>query len=62
MYKEGNNCKIVYNHIRDTVAPFLATVAVGLYGYKPTIVSGDTWLLVSRPPKLVLISQSLGSE
>jgi hypothetical protein len=34
MLKESNNCKIVYNLIRDTVAPFLATVTIGLYGYK----------------------------
>jgi hypothetical protein len=34
MFEEGNNCKIVYNRIRDTVAPFLATVTIGLYGYK----------------------------
>jgi hypothetical protein len=34
MFDEGNNCKTVYNHIRDRVAPFLATVTIGLYGYK----------------------------
>jgi hypothetical protein len=49
MFKEGNNCKTVYNRIQDTVVPFLATVTIGLYGYKPTIVSGVTWLLVGRP-------------
>jgi hypothetical protein len=30
----GNNCKLVYNCIRDTVAPFLVTVTIGLYGYE----------------------------
>jgi hypothetical protein len=30
----GNNCKLVYNRIRDTVAPFLVTVTIGLYGYE----------------------------
>jgi hypothetical protein len=34
MFEEGNNCKTVYNRIRDTMAPFLATVTIGLYGYK----------------------------
>jgi hypothetical protein len=34
MFEEGNNCKIVYNRIRDTVAPFQATMTTGLYGYK----------------------------
>jgi hypothetical protein len=45
----GNNCKLVYNCIPDTVAPFLVTVTIGLYGYKPTIVSGLTWLLLGPP-------------
>jgi hypothetical protein len=26
----GNNCKLVYNCIRDTVVPFLVTVTIGL--------------------------------
>jgi hypothetical protein len=30
----GNNCKLLYNRIRDTVAPFLVTVTIGLYGYE----------------------------
>jgi hypothetical protein len=30
----GNNCKLVYNRIRDTVAPFLVTVTIGPYGYE----------------------------
>jgi hypothetical protein len=48
MFEEGNNCKIVYNRIRDTVAPFLATMTIGLYRYKPTIVPRVTQLLVGR--------------
>jgi hypothetical protein len=34
MFKEGNNCKIVYSRTQDTIAPFLATVTIGLYGCK----------------------------
>jgi hypothetical protein len=40
MFRERNtckivyNCKLVYNHIRDTFAPFLATATTGLSGYK----------------------------
>jgi hypothetical protein len=30
----GNNCKLVHNRIQDTVAPFLVTVTIGLYGYE----------------------------
>jgi hypothetical protein len=30
----GNNCKLFYIRIRDTVAPFLVTVTIGLYGYE----------------------------
>jgi hypothetical protein len=33
MFEEGNNCKLVHNRIRDTVAPFLVTT-IGLYGYE----------------------------
>jgi hypothetical protein len=29
----GNDCKLVYNRIRDTFAPFLVTVTIGLHGY-----------------------------
>jgi hypothetical protein len=32
--KAGNNCKLVYNRIRDTVAPFIVTMTIGLYGYE----------------------------
>jgi hypothetical protein len=34
MFEEGNNCKTVYNRIRDKVVPYPATVTIGLYGYK----------------------------
>jgi hypothetical protein len=30
----GNNCKFVHNRIQDTVAPFLVTETIGLYGYE----------------------------
>jgi hypothetical protein len=30
----GNNCKLVHNRIQDTVAPFLVTVTISLYGYE----------------------------
>jgi hypothetical protein len=33
MFEEGNNCKLVHNRIRNTIAPFLATATIGLYGY-----------------------------
>jgi hypothetical protein len=36
----GNNCKLVYNRIRDTVSPFLVTVTIGLYGYEANMLSG----------------------
>jgi hypothetical protein len=29
----GNNCKLVYSRIQDTVAPFLVTT-IGPYGYE----------------------------
>jgi hypothetical protein len=32
----ASNCKLVHNHIQDTVAPFLVTVTIGLYGYEAT--------------------------
>jgi hypothetical protein len=34
MFGEGNNYKVVYSRIQDTVTPFLVTVAIGLYGYE----------------------------
>jgi hypothetical protein len=33
----GNNCKLVSNRIRDTVAPFLVTVTIGLYRFEANI-------------------------
>jgi hypothetical protein len=50
----GNNCKLVYNRIRDTVAPFLVTVTTGLYGYEANngmrgdVATGELALVVSR--------------
>jgi hypothetical protein len=47
MFEEGNNCTIVYNRIRDTVAPFPVTkTQKGFYGYK---ANNSAWLLVGRP-------------
>jgi hypothetical protein len=49
----GNNCKLVYKRIRDTVAPFLVTVTVGLYGYEANngmrgyVATGESALEVS---------------
>jgi hypothetical protein len=34
MFEEGNNSKLIYNCIHDTVAPVLATRKIGLHGYK----------------------------
>jgi hypothetical protein len=34
MFEEGNNSKLVYNRIQDTVVLVLATGTIGLYGYK----------------------------
>jgi hypothetical protein len=50
----GNNCKLVYNRIWDTVAPFLVTVTIGLYGYEANngyrgyVASGESAHEVSR--------------
>jgi hypothetical protein len=49
----GNNCKLVYNRIRDTVAPYLVTVTIGLYGYEAKngmrgyVATGESALEVS---------------
>jgi hypothetical protein len=34
VFEDCNNCKLVHNRIRDTVAPFPVTVTIGLYGYE----------------------------
>jgi hypothetical protein len=50
----GNKCELVYNRIRDTVAPFLASVTIGLYGYEANngmrgyVATGEMALEVSR--------------
>jgi hypothetical protein len=52
--KAANDCKLVYNRIRDTVAPFLVTVTIGLYGYEANSgmrgyrATGELALEVSR--------------
>jgi hypothetical protein len=51
---DGNNCKLVYNRIRDTFAPFLVTVIIGLYGYEANngmrgyVATGESALEVSH--------------
>jgi hypothetical protein len=50
----GNNCKLVYNRIWDTVAPFLVTMTIGLYGYEANngmrsyVATGELALEVSH--------------
>jgi hypothetical protein len=60
MLEEGKN------HIRDTAAPFLVTVTIGLYGYEANngirgcVPSGESppkLVLVRRPSKLVYAGQ-----
>jgi hypothetical protein len=52
----GNSCKLVYNHIRDTVAPFLVTVTTGLYGYGANNGMRGYVATGGRPSKLVVVS------
>jgi hypothetical protein len=60
----GNNCKLVYNRIRDTFAPFLVTVAIDLYGYEANngmwgyVATGELALevVVSSSPESEVIS------
>jgi hypothetical protein len=54
----SNNCKLVHNRIRDTVAPFPVTVTIGLYGYEANngmrgyVATGESALEVSRRQSL----------
>jgi hypothetical protein len=56
-----NNCKLVYNRIRDTVAPFLITVTIGLYGYE---AKNGMWGYVATGESAleVILRQSLEAE
>jgi hypothetical protein len=59
----GNNCKLVHNRIRDTVAPFLVTVKIGLYGYEANkgipgyVATGESALEVSLVQLVFGVSQ-----
>jgi hypothetical protein len=54
LFTISNNCKLVHNRIRDTVAPFLVTVTTGLYGYEANngmwgyVATGESAPEVSR--------------
>jgi hypothetical protein len=52
MFGEGNNCKIVYNRIRDTVPPFIVAVTICLYGHE-----ANNSILVYRPEARFLRSE-----
>jgi hypothetical protein len=59
----GNNCKLVHNRIQDTVAPFLVTVTIGLYGYEANngirgyVTTSESSTLVSLWDRSELVSK-----